>query len=53
MQNVGRYANSNRLDLIAIERRGKRSPLVTLIVGNGFKGGTVASAIAPHRRTSV
>jgi hypothetical protein len=26
--------------LIAVERRGKRSPLVTLIVGNSFEGGT-------------
>jgi DNA-binding transcriptional ArsR family regulator len=30
--------------LITIERQGKRSPRVTLIVGNRFKGGTVAAA---------
>jgi hypothetical protein len=29
--------------LIRVERRGKRSPLVTLIVGNRFNGGTVAA----------
>jgi hypothetical protein len=30
--------------LITVERRGKRSPRVTLIVGNTFNGGTVAAA---------
>jgi DNA-binding transcriptional ArsR family regulator len=30
--------------LIAIERRGKRSPRVTLVVGNTSNGGTVAAA---------
>jgi DNA-binding transcriptional ArsR family regulator len=30
--------------LIKIERQGKRSPLVTLVVGNRFKGGVVAAA---------
>ena len=29
--------------LIRIERRGKRSPLVTLVVGKRFEGGTVAA----------
>jgi DNA-binding transcriptional ArsR family regulator len=29
--------------LIKIERRGKRSPQVTLVVGNRFEGGTVAA----------
>src|SRR5664280_1341869 len=32
-----------RAGLIRIERRGKRSPRVTLVVGNGLEGGTVAA----------
>src|SRR6266487_2131384 len=31
-----------RAGLITVERRGKRSPQVTLIAGNTFNGGTVA-----------
>jgi len=30
--------------LIRIERRGKRSPLVTLVIGNRFEGGTDVAA---------
>jgi DNA-binding transcriptional ArsR family regulator len=32
--------------LIRIERRGKRSPQVTLVVGNRVQGGTVAAAVS-------